>query len=87
MAADPSAAPPSEQAANLHLDEVTGERISKTELKKRQKQREKEAKKQEQAGAAPGGPPRPAAAKKASAEADEKELTPNVRTPPLPCPG
>jgi lysyl-tRNA synthetase class 2 len=30
--------------ANLHKDEVTGEMVSKTELKKRIKMREKEAK-------------------------------------------
>ncbi|KAI1341280.1 lysyl-tRNA synthetase [Xylariaceae sp. FL0016] len=68
-----SAPPPTEEVANLHLDEVTGERISKTELKKRQKQRERDAKKAEKAAAAP---PKPAA-KKTNAEADEKELTPN----------
>jgi len=28
--------------ANLHLDEVTGEKVSKSELKKRNKQRQKE---------------------------------------------
>ncbi|ORY62616.1 uncharacterized protein BCR38DRAFT_243940 [Pseudomassariella vexata] len=69
-----SSTPPTDAVANLHLDEVTGERISKTELKKRQKQREKEAKKQEKAAAAP---PKPVAAKKTSAEDEEKELTPN----------
>ncbi|KAI1387270.1 lysyl-tRNA synthetase [Hypoxylon trugodes] len=63
---------PAEQVANLHLDEVTGEKVSKSELKKRQKQRERDAKKQEKAAAAP---PKPA--KKTNAEADEKELTPN----------
>ncbi|KFH48598.1 Lysine--tRNA ligase, cytoplasmic-like protein [Hapsidospora chrysogenum ATCC 11550] len=56
----------------LHLDEVTGEMISKTELKKRQKTREREAAKKEKA-AAKG----PAQASKKSAEAAEKELTPN----------
>jgi lysyl-tRNA synthetase, class II len=66
-------APPTEQVANLHLDEVTGERVSKSELKKRQKARERDAKKAEKAAAAP---PKPAAPKK-SAEEDEKELTPN----------
>ncbi|OTB03680.1 hypothetical protein M426DRAFT_12394 [Hypoxylon sp. CI-4A] len=63
---------PADQVANLHLDEVTGEKVSKSELKKRQKQRERDAKKQEKAAAAP---PKPA--KKTNAEADEKELTPN----------
>lgn len=65
---------PTDQVANLHLDEVTGEKVSKSELKKRQKQRERDAKKQEKAATAP-----PKAAKKTNAEADEKELTPNVR--------
>ncbi|KAI1482256.1 hypothetical protein K445DRAFT_12855 [Daldinia sp. EC12] len=65
---------PTAEVANLHLDEVTGEKVSKSELKKRQKQRERDAKKQEKAAAAP---PKPASAKKTNAEADEKELTPN----------
>lgn len=58
--------------SKLHLDEVTGEMVSKTELKKRQKTREKEAAKKEKA-AAKG----PVQASKKSAEAAEKELTPN----------
>ncbi|KAI9708601.1 MAG: lysyl-tRNA synthetase [Bogoriella megaspora] len=57
---------------NLHLDEITGERVSKTELKKRQKQRQVEAKKAEKAAAAP-----PKAKKASTAEQDEMELTPN----------
>ncbi|TQW00957.1 hypothetical protein V2A60_001987 [Cordyceps javanica] len=64
--------------AKLHLDEVTGEMISKTELKKRQKAREREAAKKEKADKS-GAPP-PAAGKKAAAgssEAAEKDLTPN----------
>lgn len=60
--------------AKLLLDEVTGEQVSKSELKKRQKLREKEAKKKEKEAAAP---PKPAA-KKTSAEDDEANLTPNV---------
>ena len=76
--ADP--APPTEQVANLQLDDVTGEMVSKTELKKRQKTREREAAKKEKA-AAKG----PAQASKKSAEAAEKELTPNqVWLNPLP---
>lgn len=59
--------------AKLHLDEVTGEMISKTELKKRQKQREKEAAKEKKAAENP----KPKAASNKSAEAAEKELTPN----------
>jgi lysyl-tRNA synthetase, class II len=72
-----SSAPPAEQVAeqvaNLHLDEVTGERVSKSELKKREKARQRDAKKAEKAAAAP---PKPVTAKK-NAEEDEKELTPN----------
>ena len=64
--------------ANLILDEVTGEKVSKTELKKRLKLRQKEADKAKKAESAP---PKPAAAKKTNAEADEKELNPNVGLP------
>ncbi|KAF2136229.1 uncharacterized protein K452DRAFT_302916 [Aplosporella prunicola CBS 121167] len=61
-------------SSNLLLDEVTGERVSKTELKRRQKQREKDAKKAEKAAAAP---PKAKKEKAVSAEDEEKELTPN----------
>ncbi len=61
--------------ANLHLDEVTGEKVSKSELKKRQKQRIKDEEKKKKEAAAP---PKPTTAKKTNAEADEKELNPNV---------
>ena len=75
--ADPSSASASaEQPQNLHLDEVTGEKVSKSELKKRIKQREQEKKKQEKAAAAPQ---KPVVAKKENAEAEESTLTPNVR--------
>ncbi|CAI8505881.1 unnamed protein product [Hanseniaspora opuntiae] len=50
-----------ENVANLHLDEVTGERVSKSELKKRMKQRQKEEEKKKKAAAAP---PKPASKKK-----------------------
>lgn len=73
-AAAPSA-PIEEQVANLHLDEVTGERVSKSELKKRQKQRMKEEEKKKKEAAAP---PKPVKEKKSNAEAEEKELNPNV---------
>lgn len=73
MADSNAPAPPTEQVANLHLDDVTGEMVSKSELKKRQKLRQKEAQKLEKAAAAP---PKPAAAKKSNAEADEKSLDP-----------
>ncbi|KJR81195.1 lysyl-tRNA synthetase, class II [Sporothrix schenckii 1099-18] len=48
----PVAETPSTQAAegpDLHLDDVTGERVSKTELKRRQKQRQRDEKKQQKA--------------------------------------
>lgn len=73
--ADAPAAPIEEQVANLHLDEVTGEKVSKSELKKRQKQRQKEEEKRKKEAAAP---PKPVKEKKTDAEADEKELNPNV---------
>lgn len=63
-------------ASKLHLDEVTGEMISKTELKKRQKAREKDAQKKEKDAANKDKKPAQAAGKK-NAEASEKELTPN----------
>ncbi|KAJ5899512.1 Nucleic acid-binding OB-fold [Penicillium taxi] len=60
--------------ANLLLDDVTGEKVSKSELKRRQKLREKEAKKKEKEAAAP---PKPKTEKKASEEDEEANLTPN----------
>lgn len=77
--ADPT--PPTEQVAKLLLDDVTGEMVSKTELKKRAKTRQREADKAKKAAAAPAAPP--AASKKktadegAAAEAAEKDLNPN----------
>lgn len=62
-----------ENVANLHLDEVTGERISKSELKRRQKMRAQEEKKQQRATAAPAK-----TEKKRPAEDDESNLSPNV---------
>ncbi|MCJ1397445.1 lysyl-tRNA synthetase [Xylographa trunciseda] len=60
------------QMANLHLDEVTGEKVSKSELKKRQKHRQVEEKKREKAAAAPMR-----VEKHISAEEEENNLTPN----------
>ncbi|QGA14032.1 hypothetical protein EYB26_001684 [Talaromyces marneffei] len=60
--------------ANLILDEVTGEKVSKSELKRRQKNREKEAKKKEKEAAAPA---KPKQEKQKSAEDEELNLTPN----------
>ncbi|PHH70477.1 hypothetical protein CDD80_5992 [Ophiocordyceps camponoti-rufipedis] len=59
--------------AKLHLDDVTGEMVSKSELKKRQKAREKEAAKLEKQASNP----QPAAGSSRNAEAAEKDLTPN----------
>ncbi|KAG1871297.1 lysyl-tRNA synthetase [Suillus subalutaceus] len=61
----------SESPAGTHKDPVTGEMISKTELKRREKQRERDAKKAEKAAAAP-----PQAASKPAA-ANEDDLNPN----------
>lgn len=70
---------PSEEVKNLQLDDVTGEMVSKTELKKRKKAREQAEKKAAKASAAP---PKPAAkAKGPSAEDQEKDLDPRVREP------
>ncbi|KAH8750880.1 putative Lysyl-tRNA synthetase, cytoplasmic [Hyaloscypha finlandica] len=74
MADAAGASAPTEPMANLHLDEATGEMVSKSELKKRNKQRQKEEEKRAREAAAP---PKPVAAKKSNAEADEKELNPN----------
>lgn len=71
----PAPAPPTEEVANLHLDEVTGEKVSKTELKKRQKQRQKEAEKAKKAAAAP---PKASSGKpKNAAGQEEADLNPN----------
>ena len=64
-----------QETANLHLDEVTGEKVSKSELKKRQKARETEKKKAEKAATAP---PKTEKKKAVSDEANESELNPNV---------
>ena len=60
-------------ALELYLDEFTGERVSKTELKKRQKQRQKDAEKALKLASRPAPAP-----KKMNAESEEKELNPNV---------
>ncbi|KAI7604745.1 Lysine--tRNA ligase, partial [Hortaea werneckii] len=57
------------------LDEVTGEYISKTELKKRQKQREKEKIKAEKE--ATRKPPPPPKRKAGGEQEDESQLNPN----------
>lgn len=65
-----------DKVKDLHLDDVTGERVSKTELKKRQKAREKDAKKAERE-ATKQPPPQP----KKRAQEDEGELNANVSPP------
>ncbi|KAL1858214.1 hypothetical protein VTK73DRAFT_7894 [Phialemonium thermophilum] len=75
-----AAAAAAEAVAKLHLDEVTGEMVSKTELKKRQKAREREAQKKDKQAAKPQAPSAAAAPSQPNfrdAEAQEKELTPN----------
>lgn len=63
-------------AEHLHLDEVTGEKVSKSELKRRTKQREVEARKAEKASkAAAAAPSRPK--KEKSGEELEGDLNPN----------
>jgi len=72
---------PAENTPNLHLDEVTGEMVSKSELKKRQKKRENDAKKAGKAAAiAAAAPPGGGASATpvARTQPDEEELTPNV---------
>ena len=65
---------PTTDLDNLHLDEATGERVSKTELKKRMKHREVEKRRAEKAAQSTSKPP-----VKKSAEDEESNLTPNVR--------
>ncbi|KAF7980382.1 hypothetical protein HWV62_38853 [Athelia sp. TMB] len=60
--------------SGTHKDPLTGEMISKTELKRREKQREKDAKKAEKAAAAP---PSTAAAAGGPAAVNEDDLNPN----------
>ncbi|KAG0174210.1 lysyl-tRNA synthetase [Apophysomyces sp. BC1034] len=60
---------------NLQQDPVTGEMISKSEMKRRTKQREKEAQKAAKAAAKPAAAA--SAAKPKNAEDDEEELNPN----------
>ena len=68
---------PSDDLVNLHLDEVTGERVSKTELKKRNKQREVEKRKAEKAEKAAQSTAANPPNKKSTGE-EESNLTPNV---------
>ncbi|WWD19537.1 lysine-tRNA ligase [Kwoniella shandongensis] len=63
--------------ANLHKDEVTGEMISKSELKRRQKERQKAAQKAEKAAAAPATATKAKVEKTSKADADA-ELDPTA---------
>ena len=67
----PATQPPAAEAKDLHTDPVTGEKISKSELKRRQKQREKDEKKKEKEAALPARP-------KKEKKDDVEELNPNV---------
>lgn len=67
----PITQPQAESAENLHTDPVTGEKISKSELKRRQKQREKDEKKKEKEASLPARP-------KKEKKDDVEELNPNV---------
>lgn len=61
---EPKATPapaPAAETPDLHLDEVTGERVSKTELKRRQKQRQRDEKKQAKAAETAATAPKKAA--------------------------
>lgn len=69
--AQPTTQPQGESSENLHTDPVTGEKISKSELKRRQKQREKDEKKKEKEAAMPARP-------KKEKKDDAEELNPNV---------
>ncbi|KAJ3194149.1 lysyl-tRNA synthetase [Irineochytrium annulatum] len=62
----------------MYIDEVTGEQVSKNELKKRQKARAKQQEKDEKAAAAPKPAAKPAAASGAAAAADEETLDPRM---------
>ena len=62
--------------ANLILDEATGERVSKTELKKRQKNRERDAKKAEREATRQAPPP--PKRKAGTQEQEESNLNANV---------
>ncbi|OAK99346.1 lysyl-tRNA synthetase [Phaeosphaeriaceae sp. SRC1lsM3a] len=69
--APPAQAPAAEGSDKTHTDPVTGEKISKSELKRRQKQREKDEKKKEKEAAMPARP------KKEGKKDDVEELNPN----------
>lgn len=80
-----SDAAPVDAVANLQLDEVTGEKVSKSEFKRRQKQRAVEKQKAEKAAAAAASGVK---AVKKSKEEEELNLSPNVSSPLVPyCPG
>ncbi|KAF9100936.1 lysyl-tRNA synthetase [Mortierella sp. AM989] len=76
--ADSVTAATSAEDAKLHLDDVTGEMVSKSELKKRIKNRKKESEKAASAANAPASVASDKAAKKSLSAAEEEEnLNPN----------
>ena len=76
-----AAAPVEAQIANLHLDEVTGEKVSKSELKKRQKQRQKDEEKKKRDEEKKKNAPIIADLRKASAETLDGWLAEAVSSP------
>ncbi|KAF9132076.1 lysyl-tRNA synthetase [Linnemannia schmuckeri] len=77
MADTAAPAPAAAEEVKLYKDEVTGEMISKSELKKRLKNREKEAKKAEKAANAPAPAESAKKTKEVSAAEEEENLNPN----------
>lgn len=76
MADAPAVSEAAAAVAKLHLDDVTGEMVSKSELKKRQKARDKESqRKEKQAGKSETVGQSQTNFK--DIEAKEKDLTPN----------
>lgn len=71
--AKPNETKPNETKPQTLLDEVTGEYVSKSELKKRQKQRQKDIQKAERESTRQAPP-----TKKKNAAEDEAQLNPNV---------
>ncbi|KAI5778363.1 hypothetical protein EDC01DRAFT_622710 [Geopyxis carbonaria] len=66
-----------QETPNLHKDEVTGEMVSKSELKKRQKKREAEKRKAEKASMVPTVVKHNDKASDGTDKLNEEELTPN----------
>ncbi|CCX34588.1 hypothetical protein FPQ18DRAFT_335945 [Pyronema domesticum] len=72
-----SAAPAAQDVPNLHKDEVTGEMVSKSELKKRQKKREADKRKAEKTVVVAAGKKAAEQPAEGAEKLNEEELTPN----------